>query len=197
MDESESETFIVENVDECLFLVKPSVIQRMEEPQQEVARLSYLALPIRRADLLFSMCCNKGQVEWLRQEAAVREKAGAAAICLSRFIVTVERSRVRRWRRRGRMLSLHKGMRHIHKHWSSVCVVSELVWSRKSALISQHRQVKYLVFFCTHTVRHLLVSQQWKAHCFLSGTHWCKGICRLCCVAACIFIIGFTCVQRN
>lgn len=87
---------MVENVDECLFSVRPSVIQRMEEPQQEVARLSYLALPIRHADLLFSMCCNKGQVERLRQEAAVREKAGAAAICLPRFIVTVERSRVRR-----------------------------------------------------------------------------------------------------
>ncbi len=65
------------------------------EPQQEVVCLSYLALPIRRGDLLFNMCSNKGQENWLQQEAAVREKAGGADICFSRFIVTVERSWVR------------------------------------------------------------------------------------------------------
>lgn len=74
-----------------------AVIQRIGEPQQEVVRLSYLALPIRRSDLLFNMCRNKGQEERLQQEAAAREKAGAVIICFSRFIVThkVERSWVR------------------------------------------------------------------------------------------------------
>lgn len=49
-------------------------IQRFKKPQQEVGRLSYLALPIRRTDLLFNMCRNKGQDDRLQQEAAVRER---------------------------------------------------------------------------------------------------------------------------
>lgn len=37
------------------------MIMIFEESQQEVALLSYLALPIRLADLLFNMCAIKGQ----------------------------------------------------------------------------------------------------------------------------------------
>lgn len=49
-------------------------IQRFKKPQQEVGHLSFLALPIRRTDLLFNMCHNKGQDDRLQQEAAVRER---------------------------------------------------------------------------------------------------------------------------
>lgn len=45
-----------------------------QSQQQEVALLSYLALPIRLADLLFNMCAIKGQDDRLQQETAVREK---------------------------------------------------------------------------------------------------------------------------
>ena len=55
-----------------------AVIQRIKEAQQEMVRLSYLELPIRRSDLLFNTCGNKGQEARNQQEAAVREKAGAA-----------------------------------------------------------------------------------------------------------------------
>lgn len=50
------------------------MIMIFKEPQQEVAFLSYLALPIRLADLLFNMCAIKGQDDRLQQETAVREK---------------------------------------------------------------------------------------------------------------------------
>lgn len=60
------------------------MIQRIREPPQEVVRPSYLALPIRHSDLLFSMCRSKGQEYRIQQEAAVREKAGAEAICFSK-----------------------------------------------------------------------------------------------------------------
>lgn len=61
----------------CVSSLLPPVRSRSrtpEEPKQEVARLSHLALPIRRFDLLFSACAviKSGQEEGERQETAVR-----------------------------------------------------------------------------------------------------------------------------
>lgn len=72
--------FVEEYVDERLFWVRRSRLCLQgcdpEKPQQEVARLSYLALPIRRIDPLLNTCRNEGQEVRVQQEAAVREKAG-------------------------------------------------------------------------------------------------------------------------
>lgn len=53
--------------------------------------LSYLRLPSRRADRLFTMYYNEGQEERLQQEAAVgAREPRPAAICFYRVIVTAE-----------------------------------------------------------------------------------------------------------
>ena len=67
------------NTPDCVQGCGPEImVAKNEEPKQEVVRLSYLALPIRRSDLLLNMCGNEGREDRIQQEAVVREKARAA-----------------------------------------------------------------------------------------------------------------------
>lgn len=97
-----------------------AAIQRSEEPQQEVVpSLSYLALPIRRIDLLFHMRRSKGQED--------PRPAGSSCQGESRgylFFFEVHcHSREESGQALKRMLSLCEGLRY----YSDVCVVTELV----------------------------------------------------------------------
>lgn len=145
---------IYEEYVEYLFWVKLCLqgcdLENRGEPQQEVVCLSYLALAIRHSDLVLDTCCSEGQEERILQEAAVREKAGAAFICVS---VGHCHSGEERGQRGGRWagkrtLSLVRTSVNTHahsgglRHWSSVSLVSELVCKQEVACISEHTQLK-------------------------------------------------------